>query len=261
MNRLSLLFLLPLLWIACQPASSPETPSSDKEYYELRVYSVSSSEQQQLVLNYWRDAAIPGLNRQGISPIGVFTQPDSAEVLDVFVWIPYDSPAQFAEAEIKLQADAQHNQAGAAYLNIAHPAKAFERITSTFMVAFDSMPWHSVPALTEQGAERFFELRSYESYSEKKGLDKIRMFNEGREVAIFEEIGTDPVFFAQAISGDVRPNLVYMTTFSDTADHRKKWNAFRTHPQWVAIKDLPEYAHTVSKIDKYFLHPTAFSQL
>ncbi|MEM7659955.1 MAG: NIPSNAP family protein [Bacteroidota bacterium] len=129
------------------------------------------------------------------------------------------------------------------------------------MVAFDSMPSHSVPDLTKQKADRFFELRSYESYSEKKGLDKIRMFNKGGEVAIFEEIGTDPVFFAQAITGDERPNLLYMTTFADTTDHRKKWHAFRTHPTWLAIKGLPEYANTVSKGHTYYLHPAEFSQL
>lgn len=235
--------------------------TNGKEYYEIREYVVSSEAQQQEVLAYLKDAAVPGLNRQGISPIGVFTPtaPDSG--LNVYMLIPYQNLNQFAEAPGKLMADAAHNQAGAAYLNISDPEmKAYERIDSRLMVAFDSMPKMEVPAL-KSNPNRVFELRSYESFSEKKGLKKIQMFDGGGEVGIFKKLGFQPVFFAQAITGDEQPNLIYMVTYSSMEDHPNKWNAFREDPGWVKIKDLEEYKNTVSKIHKYFLAPADFSQL
>ncbi|MEM7368117.1 MAG: NIPSNAP family protein [Bacteroidota bacterium] len=235
--------------------------TNGKEYYELREYSVSSAEQQQQVLAYLRDAAVPGLNRQGISPVGVFTPtaPDSG--LTIYMLIPYQSLDQFADAPAKLMADAAHNQAGAAYLDLSDPEmKAYDRIDSRLLVAFDSMPKMEVPAL-KSNPNRVFELRSYESFSEKKGLKKIKMFNVGNEVTIFKNLGFQPVFFAQAITGDELPNLIYMVTYSSMEDHPNKWKSFANDPGWKAVKGLEEYKNTVSKIHKYFLAPTDFSQL
>ena len=239
---------------------------SSKEYYELREYQISSEDQQSQVLAYLKDAAVPGLNRQGISPVGVFTltddTTDAADGLNVYMLIPYQSLDQFVEAPDKLMADEAHNSAGAAYLNVSDRENpAFDRIHSTLMVAFDSMPKMEVPSLTAGNQDRIFELRSYESFSEKKGQKKIDMFNIGGEVPIFKNIGAQPVFFAKAITGIEQPNLVYMTTFKDMEDNKAKWDAFRTDPGWVAIKDLEEYKNTVSKIYKYYLSPTDFSQL
>ena len=173
---------------------SHEDALSKKEYYELRVYRNSEEYQQEDVLAYLKDAAVPALNRQGISPVGVFTS-TADTVLDVYMLIPYSSLEQFAQASEKLMADPLHNQAGTVYLDNSDPElKAYDRIHSSLMVAFDSMPKMQVPSLTAGNQNRIFELRSYESYSEKKGLKKIDMFNAGGEVAIFKEIGAEPVF-------------------------------------------------------------------
>lgn len=251
---------------AADPSDDGQEATASKEYYEIRTYHLSSEDQQAKVLAYLKDAAVPGLNRQGISPVGVFTLADNATDADsgynVYMLIPYSSMQQFAEAPLQLMADAEHNQAGAAYLDISDPEnKAFDRITSSLSVAFDSMPEMAVPTLTTGNQKRIFELRSYESFSEKKGIKKVKMFNEGGEVRIFTELGFQPVFFAQAIAGDQQPNLIYMITFTDMDDHAAKWKSFVDSPDWAAVKDLPEYANTVSKIHKYFLLPTDFSQL
>ncbi|MGD0812691.1 MAG: hypothetical protein ABSA83_03730 [Verrucomicrobiota bacterium] len=40
------------------------------QYYELRVYSTKSEQQQKLVSDYWQNAAVPAYNRMGIQPVG-----------------------------------------------------------------------------------------------------------------------------------------------------------------------------------------------
>ena len=239
--------------------ASAEAPS--KEVYELKTYHLSSSEQQQLVENYLKDAAIPALNRLGISPVGVFTPMDTAQGLKVYVLTPFESLEAFGNTPAQLMADEAYKTAGAPYLDIAHPNKAYERIDSRLLMAFDSMPAIAIPSGTAAGKPRIFELRSYESYSEVKGIAKIRMFNEGGEVAIFKRLGFEPVFFAQAITGSEQPNLVYMITFDDLEEKEALWKAFGADPAWKAIKDLPEYANTVSKIHSDTLVPVSFSQL
>jgi len=259
------LFVIVLALVSCDSESTQtETTTVDKpakEFYELKVYHLSSPGQQQLVEDYYENAAIPALNRLGISPVGVFTPMDTSGGLKVYTLTPYASIDQFVITPAQLMEDAAYRQAGAPYLDIAHPDKAYERIESTLLMAFDSMPAISIPSGTAAGGPRIFELRSYESYSEIKGLAKISMFNEGKEVHIFKRLGFEPVFFSQAITGTQQPNLVYMITFDDLAEKDSLWKAFRDDSEWAAIKDLPEYANTVSKIHSDLLVPTDFSQL
>src|SRR5207249_4992159 len=44
-----------------------------REDYELRRYQLQSGPQRKIADAYFRDALVPGFNRLGISPIGVFT--------------------------------------------------------------------------------------------------------------------------------------------------------------------------------------------
>lgn len=261
----SILALLLLSSFACtaptaevvdQPSEAPS-----KEVYELKIYHLSSPAQQVLVENYLKDAAIPALNQLGIGPVGVFTPMDTSAGLKVYSLTPFESIQEFANTPAKLMDDVGYKEAGKAYLDIAHPDKAYERMESSLLMAFDSMPAITTPSGTAEGKPRLFELRSYESYSEVKGIAKIHMFNEGREIPIFERLGFEPVFFGQAITGTQQPNLVYMITFDDMAEKEALWKAFGSDPAWAAIKDLPAYANTVSKIHSTMLVPTGFSQL
>ena len=111
--------------------------------------------------------------------------------------------------------------------------------------------------------DRVFELRSYESYSEKKGIAKVKMFDAGGEVTIFKDLGFHPVFFARALTGDEQPNLIYMVTYKDGTEESRKaqWDLFVNDDRWKAIKDLDEYANTVSKIHSIMLKPLPGSEI
>jgi hypothetical protein len=57
------------------------------------------------------------------------------------------------------------------------------------------------------------------------------------------------------------PGLTYMLAFKDMAQREEIWAKFRNHPDWNTMKDKPENANTVSKVNKIFLVPEAGSQI
>lgn len=245
-------FLNPALGSAKQKANKPE-------YYELRVYTLKNEAQQKLVEDYYQNAAIPALNRLGSKNVGVFTlqQPTTA-ITKLYVIIPFKSIEDFGRMNERLQADAAYQQAGAAYLNAPAAEPAYQRIESSLLEAFANMAKIELP----EKKARIFELRRYESATEAAGKKKIEMFNKG-EIAIFKRVGLTPVFFGEAIIGEMRPNLTYMLTFDDMAEHDQNWKTFGSDPEWKKLSGMPEYANDkiVSNITRTFLVPTSYSQI
>jgi hypothetical protein len=230
-----------------------------QEFYELRVYTLKNAAQQKLIEDYFQNAAIPALNRLGSNHVGVFTEMKPEGQTKVFVIIPYQSIDDFVKVEEKLLKDAAYLQAGSAYLNAPATEPAYERIESSLLRAFEHMPKLEVPP----NKQRIFELRRYESASESAGKKKIEMFNNVGEIDIFKKAGLTPVFFGETLIGPLRPNLTYMITFDDMAEHDKNWKTFISDPEWKRISGIPEYADAkiVSHITSTFLVPTSFSQI
>jgi hypothetical protein len=249
--------ILPQLGLAATDSSVQKKASP--EFYELRVYTLKNETQQKLVEDYFRDAAIPALNKLGSKNIGVFTEHQPQGQTKLYAIIPFSSLENFLNVTDKLGQDAAYLKAGAAYLNAPATEPAYERIQSSFMRAFANMPKIEVPAKKP----RMFELRRYESHSEVAGKKKIEMFNEAGEIAIFKRVGLTPVFFGETLIGELRPNLTYMLTFDDMEEHDKNWKVFGSDPEWKKISGIPDYANAkiVSNITKTFLVPAAFSQI
>lgn len=87
------------------------------------------------------------------------------------------------------------------------------------------------------------------------------MFNQGGEIALFKRLGFNAVFYAEVIAGAHMPNLMYMTSFNNRADRDAHWKTFGADPEWVKLKDMPQYLNTVSRNDTMLLNPTSFSEL
>ena len=121
------------------------------------------------------------------------------------------------------------------------------------------MPQFRVPSFTTPAAERIYELRSYESATEAKALNKIQMFNEGGEIGIFQKIGANAVFYAQVIMGSQKPRLMYLTTYADMKSHDERWKAFSSSPEWKTISSMAEYKNNTSKTNVFLCHPTDYS--
>jgi hypothetical protein len=232
-----------------------------QEYYELRVYTLKNDLQQRAVELYYKDAAIPALNRQGAKNIGVFTELQPGEQhTKLYVLIPFPSVEDFSEMDGKLAKDIAYQQAATDYLSATAEEPAYERIQSSLLKAFSGMPNLVAP---DTNKERIFELRRYESPSEYTGKKKIEMFNEAGEIDIFKKDGLTPVFFGEAIIGEARPNLTYMITFDNMEAHDAHWKTFGSDAEWKKISGMPEYADKkiISKITRTFLKPATYSQI
>jgi NIPSNAP protein len=244
-------------------ANADETlKGAAREFYELRLYHLRRGPMQKRFDDFYRAAAIPALNRAGISPVGVFNVATGPDSPTMYVLMPYKSIESFGTALGRVHADADYQKAGAEFINAPATDPSYVRVESSLMTAFENFAKLEVPALTAAKKPRLFELRTYESSSKKANKKKIEMFNTS-EIGIFRKVGLTPVFFGETLIGTRLPNLTYMVVFEDMADHDKKWAAFGADPEWQKLRALPGYsdADIVSSISNLFLRPAPYSQI
>jgi hypothetical protein len=243
-------------------AAAQSTDKPAPEFYELRLYHLRRGPKQKVFDDFYREAAIPAMNRIGLGPIGVFTVATGPDSPTMYVLIPHRSIESFATATDRVRSDPEYQKAGAAFINAPATDPSYVRVESSLMVAFESIPKLEVPAATAQKKSRLFELRTYESHSKKANKKKIEMFNNG-EIAIFRRTGLAPVFFGETLIGAKMPNLTYMLVFDDLAAHDKNWGAFVADPDWKKLSTTPGYTdpEIVSNISNLFLRPTGYSQI
>ncbi len=235
---------------------SPDTPKP--EYYELRLYHLRRGAKPKLVNDFFREVALPAMNRNALGPIGFFDVMIGPDNPTLYVLIPHKSLDSFATASARLSMDAEYQKAGASFLNLPATDPAYVRVESSLLVAFDSIPKLEAP----QNKPRIFELRTYESHNKKANKKKIEMFNLG-EIAIFRRAGLQPVFFGETLIGTRLPNLTYMLTYPDMVTRDKNWAVFGADPEWKKLSTTPGYtdAEIVTNINSVILRPTAYSQI
>ena len=272
----TLLFILPMVFlmaIGCNDKATESQPTTEeaavvaepaagqKEIYQLKVYTFDNAEQSAITDGFLEKAYLPALKSLGIQNIGVFKQrlSETDTINKTYVLIPLASLDQLAELEDQVFANEAFNTNGSEYLNAAHDNPNFTHIESIIMKAFPDMLQMRPTPLDGPRADRVYELRSYESASEKLYRNKVDMFNAGGEVKLFDDLGFNAVFYAEVISGSRMPNLMYMTTFSDQASRDEHWDAFRSSPVWEELKNRPNYQNNVSHADLIFLYPTEYS--
>jgi hypothetical protein len=233
------------------------------EYYELRRYRLHRGPGQALLDTYLRTAALPAWQRAGAGPIGVFSV-SIGDTPTLYVLLVHKSLEAMTSIPERLAADAEYERAAAPYLNAEATAPAFVRVDASLMRPFEGMPRLELPFGGGENAKRsrIFELRTYESHSEKAAKKKIEMFNRG-EIAIFRRAGLAPVFFGETLLGANMPNLTYMLVYEDMAAHDKQWSAFGADPEWKKLSSTPGYTdpEIVSNISNTYLRPTAYSQI
>jgi hypothetical protein len=248
-------------WQGSGPARGAERPS---EYYELRRFQLRRGPGQAVVDTYLRTAALPAWQRAGAGPIGVFSVTIGPESPTVYVLLVHKSLDALTSLPERLTADADYQKAAAPYLNAEATAPAFVRIDAALMRPFEAMPKLELPFGGGENGKRsrIFELRTYESHSEKAAKKKIEMFNGG-EIAIFRRAGLTPVFFGETLLGANMPNLTYMLVYEDMAARDRQWSAFGADPEWKKLSTTPGYTdpEIVSNISNTYLRPTAYSQI
>jgi hypothetical protein len=235
--------------------------AASHQFYQLKIYSFNTLEQVQGADNYFKQAFIPSLNSMGIMSVGVFKQTSIASdsIKKIYVLIPFSSIKEFMGLDEKLENSQSHNSKGSFFLNAPHNNPAFSRYESILLKSFDQFPILKTPNLNGDRSNHIYELRSYESSSDKYYKTKVDMFNVGGEVKLFDRLEFNSVFYGEVISGSKMPNLMYMTTFSDMKSRDAHWEAFFASPEWTKLKAETKYKNSVSHADIILMSPTDYS--
>ena len=244
---------------AQQQAQQTAGRGLNRGFYELRRYEIETEAQKAGFDKFASEAAIPALNRLGVTPVGVF-YPDQG-LSPIYVLLPHPSLVSFATLTERLGEDQEFLEKGADFLNAPADQPAYKSLEVQLMAAFEGMPHLERPT---DAPTRIFQLRTYESPSEKTGFKKIEMFNTA-EIAIFRKVGLHPVFFGQTLAGTKMPNLTYMLGFQDMDESKANWKKFGADPDWQKLRATPGYADKEiirnKGITNLYIKPASYSQI
>ena len=241
--------------VAGSVMAATASPSVKKEIYEMRVYHFNTGSGKSKVDNFYQKALIPFMNEKGVK-VGAFGEYSMNEPPVGYYLLVYPSIEEYQQIKNDLWKDKTFIESAASYFDSTAQTGSYFRFNTYLLEAFDGMPMLKYPSKER----RLIELRTYESNNEEAGQRKIKMFNS-EEISIFESVGLNLVFFGEILAGPQMPALMYMLSFEDMKEHDDKWKKFGESDAWNQLKVNPEYANTVSVINKVFLLPLSYSQI
>ncbi|MGH9681538.1 MAG: NIPSNAP family protein, partial [Candidatus Acidiferrales bacterium] len=113
--------------------AAPAAMEKGREFYQLRQYHFHNGPQRKLCDDFFRDALIPALARQGIGPVGVFDLMIGPDTPTMYVLMPGMSAEALATVETRLGEDAEYMKTGAAFLTAPAKEPPFDRMESSFL--------------------------------------------------------------------------------------------------------------------------------
>jgi hypothetical protein len=250
--------VLPMMGMS---SGTKSNAGESNQIIELIQYQLHVGPSQRLVSDFYKDVAIPALNRLGIKNVGVFSVVYGSNAPSLFVIVPHKSLESVYTDNENLLKDKEFLTAGDKFLNAPLSNTPFVKMEKSILRSFNNLPQLAIPENMLKNDSRIYEIRTYESHSLLAAKRKIQMFNEGGEIDIFKKTGLQPVMFAETLAGPQMPNLQYMLVFENMTDRDKKWDVFRDSPEWDKLKSDPFYADTVSCITDIILKPAQFSQI
>jgi len=233
----------------------------EREFYQLTVYHFRDAAQEKMLDTYLQNALLPALHKINFKNIGVFKNHSNDTITDktLYVLVPIKSVEDVMKIQSKLTKDKDYLAAGSEYLNAVYTAAPYSRMETILLHAFSLAPELQLPKLNGVRRDRIYELRSYESATEKIFKNKVQMFNEGDEVGLFKRLNFNASFYGEVVAGGKMPNLMYMTCHENKPTRDANWKKFVDDPYWKKLSGMPEYQHNVSHIDISFLYPTEYS--
>jgi hypothetical protein len=227
------------------------------QYYELRKFQLRNGTQPQRANDFFSQHFMPAAKRAGLGPVGAFSPVIGEGSPYVLLLIPHASFADAEHAWDKLMADPELGPALDEFHKPMDPG--YVRSESTLLRAMAGQPQLKLP---EGKDAHVFELRTYESNSEVTLRRKVEMFNAG-EIHVFQKLGMQPVFFAEALFGSRMPHLTYMLAYKDLAARDALWNAFGSDPEWAKLRSHPGWSdpEIVSNINNAILRGARYSEI
>ncbi len=236
-------------------ASVSQAAPVKKAVYEWKVYQLVSGRTKNQLKEYYTKAVIPFLNKKG-GKVGFFTEYSLQEPPKFYVLCVYPDMQGYFSIQQEMVSNAEFQSNAKTYNELPVDKPVFTRYETYLLEAFDAIPQLRMP----DPKRGLFELRTYESYNEDAGRRKILMFNS-EELPLFDKVGLPSVFFGKILAGRQMPALMYMLGFDNMEHRTAAWGKFGKAEEWIAMSAKPEYANTVSTVNKIFLLPEEGSQI
>jgi hypothetical protein len=96
--------------------SAAEGDKPAREFYELRLYHLRRGPKQKLFDDFYREAAIPAMNRHGIPAVGVFTVATGPDSPTMYVLLTHKSIEAFVTSYDRVRSDSEYQKAGADFV-------------------------------------------------------------------------------------------------------------------------------------------------
>lgn len=231
------------LSLAGPSAFAREGAKAKRTWFEIRKYKLKAGGAATLRA-YLGQALIPALNRLGITPVGVFSEKENPETV-LYTLAPLPGLKTLEALSDRIWADEAFIAAGRSFHSLTTEQAPIVRCQTHLIYGIEGAPGLRLPAKTDT----YFELRTYDGPNEEAVHRKIGMFNK-EELTLFRKLDLDPILFGRTLAGADTPHLIYLLSYPDEAAREARWKTFIDHPEWAAMKDKPEYAHTVSKVNR-----------
>jgi hypothetical protein len=172
--------------MAAMRSAEAGTPTAQpRDFYQVRRYALRSGPQLKLTEDYLGNALIPALARLDMGPVGAFRLDIGPQTPAHYVQIPLEQAGALAELDFRLQDDAEFLRAAEPFWSAPAISPAFERVEISLLEAFKGWPRLTLPAAAATKGKRIFQLRTYESPSDRDHVRKVEIFHSG-EFEIFQ---------------------------------------------------------------------------
>ena len=247
-----------------------QSPSGKPHFLELRMFTAPNAQRLEAMVKHNGEVVVPIENKDGISPVGLFTADSALNAKEagydkkydsvLFSMTPhstFDSTLELAE---KKRNDAAYREASAAFAQgTSSKDPMFTAYERMLLHCFPEFPTVKVPSLA---SNRFLQLRIYRSHNFERSRAKInQIVKQGGALDLFHECGFKSVFFATTLYGAFMPSFAYMFSFESEAEKNDAWAKFVAHPTWQKLAGDPAYADTVTEIINIYLKPCKGSQI
>jgi hypothetical protein len=254
------LFLLALVF-SLTTSYANNAPQDSRDFYLIRFYHCTSKNQIAQLDAYLKDIYLPFLHKNGISKVGVFEPVDNDTAVDkkLMVWIPFNNLNEIDQLDNNYEKIDPFGNDPLVRIQAEDSLSLYTRYETIISKAFKFQTQYAKESDLVKSSDRIFEYRSYESRTDQLHLNKVHMFNEGQEIALFKKLNFNAVFYSKAIAGSRMPNLIYMTSFNNMEDRTAHWKTFTEDPTWKYLSTLPQYQKNVSRNETILMHVKDYS--
>jgi len=228
-------------------------------YFEFFYIHMQNGSQTARISKWLESGLMPICQKHGFGPMGFFNVTVGPSLPTTLIIFSYPSLTEMETQWGKLNSDPDY---AAVVAEVEKDEPAFYR---TEAMLLRSTPFCPPFVATPAGdpPHKLYELRIYESPTNRQLGYLHDRFGRDGEIDIFHKSGIYPILYADTVFGPNQPNMAYLIPFESETHREKAWAAFGNDPDWVKIRDesVRRGGDIVRNITNMLLSPASFSMI